>query len=66
MKVEFLIDISDSGKFAVIETHQLVRLFDFDAQQAEKFSRQFSRQSLKKMNYFTYLILTLLKALIAI
>lgn len=48
MKVEFLIDISDSGKFAGIETHQLVRLFDFDAQQAGKFSPAIQQTIIEK------------------
>jgi len=37
MKLEFLDDISDGGKFKDVVSNQLVRLYDFDKLQANKF-----------------------------
>lgn len=39
MKLEFLDDISDGGKFTGVVTNQLIRLFDFDKTEAEKLSQ---------------------------
>ena len=37
MKLEYLDDISDGGKYTGVETDKLVRLYDFDDIQAQKF-----------------------------
>lgn len=36
MKIEFLDDISDRGRFPHANTNQLVRLFNFDSSQAKR------------------------------
>lgn len=36
MKIEFLDDISDGGRFPHADPNQLVRLYDFDSSQANK------------------------------
>ncbi len=40
MKLEFLDDISDGRRFTGVVTDQLVRLFDFDRIQANKFRQE--------------------------
>jgi hypothetical protein len=43
MKIEFLNDISDSGRFPHADPNQLVRLYDFDSSEANRF-----RQTIQK------------------
>src|SRR5258705_490980 len=45
MKLEFLDDISDGGRFANVVAEQLVRLYDFDKSQAKQF-REVVRQTI--------------------
>lgn len=40
MKLEFLDNISDNGKFPNVESDQLVRLYDFDATQAGELKKE--------------------------
>lgn len=44
MKIEFLDDISEGGRFPNAEPNQLVRLYDFDSSQAKRF-----RQTIQKV-----------------
>jgi len=44
MKVEFLDDISDSGKYPQVVSNQLIRLYDFDTAEASKL-----RQAIEKV-----------------
>jgi hypothetical protein len=39
MKLEFLDDISNGGLFKDVVTNKLVRLFDFDSEDAERFQK---------------------------
>jgi hypothetical protein len=39
MKVEFLDDISNGGQFKDVVSDKLIRLFDFDSSEADKFQR---------------------------
>lgn len=44
MKIEFIDDISDGGRFADADPNQLVRLFDFEKSEANKL-----REAIQKM-----------------
>lgn len=48
MKLEFLDDISDGGKFTGVVTDQLVRLFDFDKNQADMFRQEIQHTIIEK------------------
>jgi hypothetical protein len=48
MKLEFLEDISDNGKFSSVVTDQLVRLFDFDKDQAKSFKEIIQRTIIER------------------
>ena len=39
MKIEFLDDISNGGQFKGVVSDKLIRLFDFDSSEADKFQR---------------------------
>ena len=48
MKLEFLDDISDGGRFTGVVTDQLVRLFDFDRNQAAMFRQAIHQTIIEK------------------
>lgn len=48
MKLEFLDDISDGGKFSGIVTDKLIRLFDFDTKEAKELINQIEDKIIKK------------------
>jgi hypothetical protein len=48
MKLEFLDDISNGGKFAGVVTDQLVRLYNFDKLQAGKLRQTIQREIIEK------------------
>lgn len=48
MKLEFLDDISDGGKYKDIFPEQLIRLYDFDTIEAKKLSEQIKTTILEK------------------
>jgi hypothetical protein len=43
MKIEFLDDISDGGRFPDAEPNQLVRLYDFDSSQANRLTQNIQK-----------------------
>ncbi|PVD49274.1 hypothetical protein DC498_25875 [Terrimonas sp.] len=49
MKIEFLDDISDGGRFPHADPNQLVRLYDFDCSQANRL-RQIIQEEIIKSN----------------
>lgn len=49
MKLEFIDDISDGGKYKNVFPEQLVRLYDFDANEAKKFSEKIRTTILKDL-----------------
>ena len=44
MKVEFLPDLTDGGKYKQVVSEQLVRLYDFDYKEAIKFGQQLQKR----------------------
>lgn len=48
MKLEFLHDISDGGRFREIETDELIRLFDFGKVEAEQLRIQIQQVIIEK------------------
>ena len=47
MKLEFLDDISNGGKFKNVAINQLIRLFDFDKFEAAEFRQVINRKRRK-------------------
>ena len=50
MKIEFLDDISDGGRFPDIDPNQLVRLFDFDSSQAKELKQSIQGKIIERNN----------------
>lgn len=50
MKLEFLSDISNGGTFAGVMIDQVIRLYDFNKVQAEKFSQKIQEEIIEKEN----------------
>ncbi len=48
MKLEFLDDISDGGRFPQVASNQLVRLYDFDAAQAKLLKKEIQQTVLEE------------------
>ena len=50
MKLEFLVDISDRGKFSQAVSERLIRLYDFDSLQALRLKNAIETDLVKKGN----------------